>query len=309
MVDINTFLTTLYVMVDDFFKNNLIAQVRQPGQGVSLSRSEVVTLAMFGQWDRFESERDFYRYAHHNLRPAFPSLPDRSQFNRLLRTHCDAITCFFLHLVELMKAQHCAYEALDSTAVPTRDAKRRGRGWLAGLANIGWSNRLGWYEGFHLLVSVNPVGVITGFGFSSASTSDQPLAESFFSLRRFPDPRVASVGTPALGPYVADKGFEGKEHHQRWQTHYGADVICPPQRSSKRVWPKKLRRWLASIRQIVETVNDKLLNTFRLSRERPHELRGFQARLAAKVALHNFCISLNEHLGRPRLAFADLINW
>jgi hypothetical protein len=27
------------------------------------------------------------------------------------------------------------------------------------------------------------------------------------------------------------------------------------------------------------------------------------------VALHNFCIWLNEHLGRPRLAFADLLQW
>jgi hypothetical protein len=32
-----------------------------------------------------------------------------------------------------------------------RDAKRRGGGWLAGYADIGWSNRLGWYEGFRLL--------------------------------------------------------------------------------------------------------------------------------------------------------------
>jgi hypothetical protein len=35
--------------------------------------------------------------------------------------------------------------------VPIRDAKRRGASWLPGLADIGWSNRLGWYEGFHLL--------------------------------------------------------------------------------------------------------------------------------------------------------------
>jgi len=31
--------------------------------------------------------------------------------------------------------------------------------------------------------------------------------------------------------------------------------------------------------------------------------------LAAKVALHNFCIWLNRQLGRPDLAFADLIDW
>jgi hypothetical protein len=66
---------------------------------------------------------------------------------------------------------------------------------------------------------------------------------------------------------------------------------------------------LASIRQIVETVYDKLFNTFGLWRERPHELGGLRARLAARVALHNFCMWLNEQLGRPRLAFADLLGW
>jgi hypothetical protein len=37
---------------------------------------------------------------------------------------------------------------------------------------------------------------------------------------------------------------------------------------------------LAGLRQVVETIYDKLLNTFRLARERPHDLTGFQARLA-----------------------------
>ena len=63
------------------------------------------------------------------------------------------------------------------------------------------------------------------------------------------------------------------------------------------------------MRQIVETVYEKLWHTFRLDRERPHDLRGFQARLAAKMALHNFCVWVNEQRGRPRLAFADLVNW
>ena len=31
-------------------------------------------------------ERDFYRYAESKLRDAFPTLPDRSQFNRLVRS-------------------------------------------------------------------------------------------------------------------------------------------------------------------------------------------------------------------------------
>ena len=60
---------------------------------------------------------------------------------------------------------------------------------------------------------------------------------------------------------------------------------------------------------MVETVYDKLYHTFGLKHERPHLLEGFQARLAARVALHNFCIWLNGQLGRRPLVFADLLDW
>jgi hypothetical protein len=308
MVDTDTFLTTLYVMVDEFCQAHLPPEVHR-GPRASLSRSEVITLGLFGQWACFPSERAFYRYALQQLRAAFPRLPHRTQFNRLLRQHYAAIVAFFRHLVGRLDGRHAPYEALDGSAVPTRDAKRRGAGWLPGLADIGWSNRLGWYEGFHLLMAVTPRGIITGYGVGPASAKDQPLAETFFALRQRPYPGGLSVGEPALGPYVCDKGFEGQTAHTRWWHCYRAQVLCPPKRNSHQPWSKRMRRWLAGVRQIVETVYDKLHHTFRLSRERPHDLNGFQARLAAKMALHNFCIWLNEPLGRPNLAFADLIDW
>jgi hypothetical protein len=312
MVDVDTFLTTLYVMLDDFC-HSLPPTTRRPGPEAALSDSEVLALAIFfARWGRFSSERDFYRYAQNRLRGAFPTLPDRSQFNRLVRSYVGLIEEAALHLAPPMPSMRgaAAYEALDASAMPVRDAKRRGEGWLAGYADIGWSNSLGWYEGFCLLVSVDPTGVITGFGFASASTKDQPLAETFFALRARPDPGLRSVGSAASGPYVVDKGFEGEDNHRRWLDRYGARVVCAPKRNGrKRSWPKRLRRWAASIRQIVETVYEKLHHTFGLRGDRPHEMSGLRARLAARVALHNFCIWLNERLGRPRLAFANLLGW
>jgi Transposase DDE domain len=307
MVDVDTFLTTLYVMVDDFCQSR--APKRKPGPEASLSASEVITLSIFARWSRFASERDFYRYADTNLREAFPTLPSRSQFNRLLRLHTQFLEAFALHLSAVLQRRKSPYEALDSSAMPVRDAKRRGAGWLAGYADIGWSNSLGWYEGFSLLAAVDPSGVITGFCFGAASSSDQQLAETFFAVRARPNPRLISVGSVSSGSYITDKGFEGVENHRRWQQSYGAWVIHPPKRNSRKPCSKRLRRWVAGIRQIIESVYDKLFNTFGLWRERPHELQGLRARLAARVALHNFCIWLNDQLGRPRLKFADLMGW
>lgn len=311
MVDPDTFLTILYVKVDDFCQSHLPPETH-PGPDAALSPSELVTLALFSQFALFPSERAFYRWAERHLRPLFPRLPARTQFNRQVRSQWRTIVAFFHELVDQLDAGEALYELLDGMAVPTRNVQRRGRGWLVGQANLGRSSRLGWYHGFHLLVSVHRAGAITGFGFAPASTKEQPLAESFFALRRYPKPAVPTVGRPAKGYYITDAGFAGEPNHQQWRTLYGARVVCDLQRRSKEEphrLPKAWRRWLARMRQIVETVNAKLLSVFRLEHERPHDLSGFQARLAAKMALHNFCIWLNRQFDRPNLAFADLIDW
>jgi hypothetical protein len=184
MMDIDLFLTALYVEVDDFLKTQTVD--KKPGPDCKLTKSEATTLFIFSQWRRFSSERDFYRFAQAELLSAFPNLPSREQLNRHFRhLHYD-VCYFFQHLANILNADDALYEALDASAVVTRDCKRRGFGWLFSEANIGFSNRLGWFEGLKLLLSTTPDGVITGFGIASASEKDQPMAETFFYLRSHP---------------------------------------------------------------------------------------------------------------------------
>lgn len=294
--------------VDDYGKTHQPPRTH-PGPRAALSQSAVVTLAYFAQWTPFPSERAFYRYAQRHLRSLFPTLPDRSQFNRLVRMHQDALVAVALSLAQAVQTRDDLYEAMDTTGVPVRNVKRRGTGWLAGQADVGWCNRVGWYEGFHLLTAVTRQGAITGFALGPASRKDQPLAETFLAARRFPQERLPSVGVWTPRWYVGATGFEGRALLAHWEQDYGAQVVCQPNRSRWHGWPKALRRWLAGIRQISETIHDRLLSTFGLDRERPHLLRGLQARLAAKGGLHNFCLWLNLHVARPPLAFADLLEW
>jgi hypothetical protein len=60
MVDVDTFLSTLDVLVDDFCIRSL-PPAPPPGPQAALRRSEGVTLALFGPWQGFGSERGFYR--------------------------------------------------------------------------------------------------------------------------------------------------------------------------------------------------------------------------------------------------------
>jgi hypothetical protein len=84
MVDLDTFVTWLYVSADDYCKEHLPPECH-PGSVGSLSRSEVLTLAILGQWSRFRSESAFWAEVRRRLGAAFPRLPDRSQFSRLER--------------------------------------------------------------------------------------------------------------------------------------------------------------------------------------------------------------------------------
>lgn len=309
-MDLDTFLTTVYVMTDDYVRAAGLSWPLATGAERRLSLSEVLSLALLSRWRVFDSERDFYGYVRRHWTGAFPRLPDRSQFNRLLRASLSDLCGLGQHLACLAEPVASAYEALDTMSCATRHVKRRGNGWLAGEANIGASNRLGWYEGLNVITSVTPRGVITGFGCAPASTKEQPYAETFLAARARPQAGLPEVGPCAKGLYLADNGFCGAARQAQWAAAYGAVVVTPPQRKqAKYPWPKSVRRAFAGLRQIVETVHHKLLHVFRLERERPHDLQGFRARLAASCSLHNLCICLNLSLGRPALAFADLVDW
>lgn len=306
MLDPETFLTELYVAAADFCQ--ALDPPRRPGPAPALSDGEAVALAVFARWARFPSERAFWGWADRHLRGCFPRLPSRPQLNRQVRRLHAAIAAFALALAE-SACRAAAYEAVDSTAAPSRAVRRRGRGWLAGFADKGWSGRIGYYHGFHLLLATTPDGAVTGFGAGPGSTDDRKLAEQLFAARAGLVTGLPSAGRPAAGPYLADAGFAGVACQARWAERYGAAVIAPPQGGTARRLGRRPRRWIASHRQIVETAVGRLQAEFGLAAERPHTVGGFLARLAARVALHNFCATLNRRLHRPPLAVADLVAW
>jgi hypothetical protein len=308
-MDPETFLIEVYVLVTDVLGPELPPD--HPRPGTALTRGEVLTLALFSQFARFRSERDFYRYAETALRGLFPRLPGRPEFNRAVRRAQSALTHLALGVAESLLSEPPAFELLDSTAVPVRNCQRRGHGWLPDRVDIGKSPRLGWYEGFHLLACAAPNGVLTGWGVGPASANDRDLAETLLAVRHTGDPRLPSAGQPASGWYVADAGFAGRERIARWHAAYGAIAVCTPQHGSRaaRAWSPEWGRWLAQLRQPIESVVERLLEPFRLEKERPHTWTGFQARLAAKAALHNVCIWLARRQHLPDLSLAALLEW
>ena len=84
-MDLNSFLVSLYVEVDDWWRERHPLAPRRPGRPALLSDSELLTLAILAQWPRFRGERDFWRLANAHLRSYFPTLCSQGQFNRRVR--------------------------------------------------------------------------------------------------------------------------------------------------------------------------------------------------------------------------------
>jgi len=85
MMDLDYFLISLYVLVEDWWMLDCASQTPKVGRPALLLRDpEVLTLAILAQWPRFRSERNFWRFARSHLRTHFPNLCSQSQFNRRL---------------------------------------------------------------------------------------------------------------------------------------------------------------------------------------------------------------------------------
>jgi hypothetical protein len=337
-MDLDTFLTTLYVVVDDWYKAE-IGKREHVGARERMSDSEVLTVALAGQWRvgvSWQSERGVVRWMQAHGRGWFPTMLGRSEFNQRVRD----LWGMFIRLQQVVgQWLHQAtdvYECVDGVplvAMSNGQAKREAGHWL-------WESQVGhggtsggFFVGDHLLASLTPRGVVTGWLVGNADINDRWLLTAFLSARAgrpelVPPPlathaaRAAratppvghigafqAVGQARTGLYVADRGFNSRRWRTLWMSRYGATVLSvPPHNDPDRVaWSPQDCRWLASHRQIVDTAFGWLNQVFAFEHLNAHSRWGQYTRIAAKIAAYHLGLWLNQQLGRPLGALATLL--
>src|SRR5215204_4867263 len=295
-MDLDSFLVSLYVLVDDWWKLEHASRPPKTGRPALLSDPEVITLAILAQWPRFRSERDFWRFASSHLRSYFPKLCSQSQLNRRIRALEPELRALQLAFARELAEPSAVYRVVDTTLVPAIVRVRASRkGLFAGQASFGRSaSKTEWIYGFKVALVVDPEGVVSAFFLAPASSDERPIGETLIAFDRY-------------DAYLADKGFTGVEWERRWLEVYGALVAATPKNDSRRAWSKADRRWAAGKRQIIEGVICQLKDFFGLERHRAKTLGGLLARLAAKVAAYTCAQRINDTLGRPLRHLADLL--
>jgi hypothetical protein len=326
-LDLETFLTTLYVLVDDLYKQCVVPKMPDRGgpEG-KLSDSEVLCLGLAAQWRRgvpWHSERSFVRYALAHLRPLFPGMTSQSAFNRRLRRLWGACILLSQKVAEqLGSPDEC--EIMDCAPVPiARGARSFHPGWLADIARVGKGGNERYFYGLHLLLVVSASSVATGWTLAAGNVQDRWLAELLLSSRAgtpqlsgpsltdgsrcLPAPSdwvgpVQSSGSRTGMPILADLGYGGADWQQHWREDYDARVLTPPECERHLA-----RRWFSSLRQAIETAFASLCECFALHFPQAHTRWGLLTRIAAKIAAYNLGIFINRLTGRPDLALPTLI--
>ena len=295
-MDLDSFLTSLYVSVDDWWQTHYLPTARKLGRPALLADSEVLTLAILAQWPRFRGERDFWRFASAHLRGYFPDLCSQSQFNRRVRALEPEMRALQQAFASELVEPSAVYRVLDTSLIPAIVRVRACRkGLFAGQASFGRNaSKTEWVYGFKVALVVDPQGVVTAFGLAPAASDERPIGDVLVDSDRYE-------------AYLADKGFAGIEWERCWLKEYGALVAATPKDNDRRAWSKEDRRWASGKRQIIEGVIGQLKDFFALERHRAKTLGGLLARLAAKVAAYTFGQRINGSLGRPLRHLADLL--
>ncbi len=302
-LDLDTFLTIVYCIVDDLYRERFAPlKPQRPGRRPAMCDSEVLCLAVLAQWQHNRSERAFLAYAVRHLRQYFPRWPTQSAFNRRVRDLSGVLCSLGPALAQRSMAElglHSAYEVLDAVPVPLlRRCRANKQRQFANEAAIGVGGAdKDWFFGMKLLISITPEGQITGFIEGPANTDERWLAEALLRWRQdaeAPAPRLEDlaealgpthqaggerkgptgplapylgVGQAADGPYLGDLGYKGAIWYAHWHEDYHAEVLTKADYAGEPdpELQREGRHWLSSHRQVVETAFDWLTHTFGVS--------------------------------------------
>lgn len=336
VLDLDTFLVTVYCVIDDLYHETFAAHKPvRPGAEPQMSDSEVLTVVVLTQWQPSRSESAFVGYVRQHWRAYFPRMLSQSAFNRRARDLM-GVLCALGPLISQRLDQALGsgppYEVLDTVPVPLMRRCRGDQHHLFGPeAAIGQGGSdQDWYYGVALLGAITSRGLISGFVLGPANTQERWLAEALLRWRQAPTapPPSAADLTPVLGPshkrggrvgptgplaprqgvgtasgapYVADLGFAGQAWQRHWAQDYGARVLTKAD-YAQGTEAQGAARWVASLRQVVETAFQTLSERFGLTFPRARTYWGLLTRLGAKIAALNLAVYVNHLFNRPTFA-------
>lgn len=287
-IDIETILTTIFVIVDDWYQSNgKKSRNGRPGCKPTFTDSEVMTLMLASEYVPYPGELQFIGYIRANHLSLFPNLLSQSQFNRRarnLRKLIEEMRRDWLHHYGLTTETHYL---LDTKPIPVVGYKRcKKHSDFAGSADYGYcSSRKFYYFGYKLVMITTMDGLPIVYDLVPANTDERKAAEAVL-----PNLQNATV--------IGDKGFIGTEWQSKIQEQTGNQLLTPMRENQKIQHPAGFELLLNTIRERIEGVFHEIQNTGRhIERLLAKTVTGLVTRVAVKVTAHLLKLILRSQYG------------
>jgi Transposase DDE domain len=266
--DLDSLLTALYVLVDDFLPAR-----RGAGRRPKITDAELITLAVAQILLDCHSERRFLRLARGRLGHLFPYIPKQPGYNKRIRALAPRICLIINHLARVSPSFGDRLRLLDSTPVPCGASRQTvKRSELAGWAAYGYcASHSRFFWGLRLYLLCAPDGMPVYFALAPANDPEREVAAAMLQAAR-------RQGLLTGGEIIlADKGFAGQEFEETVAS-LDATLIRPDRKGEKPRFGK-----LGGMRQWIESVYDTTKGQLSLEHHGGHIPNGVWARVCQRM--------------------------
>jgi hypothetical protein len=287
-IDIETLLTIIYVLVDEWYKSKGPALLKgKPGVKPAFSDSEVITLMLVEDFIPYPGEKQFIGYIRANHLALFPKLLTQAQFNRRARSLRLLVEALRQNWLVELGLEHHEHFLIDTKPVPVVGYKRsKSHSDFAGSADYGYcASRNLYYFGYKLVMITTFDGLPVLYELVPANTEERQAAETVLT-------RLKNVEV------FGDKGFLGEEWQSQMQHQTGTRITTPKRVNQKIQHPDGFERLLNSVRERIEGVFHEIQNTGRfLERLLAKTIVGLATRIITKITSHLLRYLLRQRFG------------
>lgn len=276
-IDIETILTIVYVVVDDWYEAEGKELLRgKVGRRAEFKDSEVLSLMLSADYIPYPGEYQYLEFIRANYGEMFPKLPEQSQYNRRSRNLRHLLESLRRYWLNELGALEQTYYLLDTKPLPVVGYKRsKSHSDFAGEADYGYcSSRKLYYWGYKLVMLTTLEGLPIMYELVSANTDERKAAETVL-------PYVQNA------IIIGDKGFIGEEWQSQMHVQTGNRFLTPSRRNQVMSLPSGVQKRLNSVRERIEGTFHEIQNTGRhLERLLARTRTGLVTRLIAKITSH-----------------------
>lgn len=267
--ELNTLLTTLYVLVDDHIAPPRTGRGRRP----TLTDSELICLAVAQILLGYPNERRWVRHVHATpeLLSMFPDMLTQSGYHKRLKTAQPLLCKTILTLAACCPSWFDDLWITDATPVPcgmSRETVKRSD--LAGHASYGYcASHSRWYWGLKLYLVCAGDGMPIMWCLANPKIGEREVLAALLDHNH----HLIRHGQVL----VADKGFAGKEF-KRLTEQAGLRLLRPDRKDET-----YRNGHLGGVRQRIESVNQTLKGQLDLERHGGRTPHGVFTRVAQRL--------------------------